>query len=255
MRNRFKPVLKNAARAVVILSSVATTSAYALDKIYDPYVNKGEAEIEYSGYRTSDSDKTKNDAQGHEIEFGYAWTDYWELEFSGIFERGPDQPMQMNGAQIENKFQLFEPGEMWADAGLLLSYTRALHENDADSLEVKLLVQKDIGKFSSLANIGLEQGIGDENRGGPDFTFLWNNRYRMNEYFQPGIEIQSDFGQTNVHEHFNQQQQLVGPSAYGKLFGGKELGDVGYEAAYLFGVTNASPSGAARLMLEYEMHF
>ena len=255
MNGKYQSQLKVAACVAGLAFALNASSAKAIDKLYDPYVNKGEVEIEYSGFRTSDTDKAKNNEQAHELEFGYAFTDYWELELTGGFDRSSDQPMKMDSVEAENKFQITQPGEMWMDVGALVTYVHALHVGDPDSIEAKLLLQKDFGKFSSLANIGLEQGFGNDNDGGPDFTVLWNNRYRLNEYFQPGIEIQSDFGKTNVHEKFNDQEHYVGPSAYGKLFGGNGYGDIGYEAAYLFGVTGASPNSAARLMLEYETHF
>lgn len=163
--------------------------------------------------------------------------------------------MKMDSLEFENKFQLYQPGTMWLDTGILLSYAHALHEGDPDALEAKLLLQKNIGRYKSLMNIGLEQGIGHDNHGGPDVSLLWNNRYRYNQYFEPGIEIQSDFGQTNQHEKFGDQEHFIGPSVYGELFDTPKYGEIRYQAAYLFGVTSASPTSAARLTLEYGIHF
>ncbi len=246
---------KNAASKVVAAALaiffIFPHSASALDKIHKPYVNKGELEIEYSGSRTSDGGKEKNNIQGHELAVAYGLTDYYQAELSTGYDRESGSPVKLEEVELENKFQFAEPGEMWMDSGLLVSYIHATHKHEPDAIAAKLLLQKDFGKFSSLANIGLEQEIGDNRKiGGPDMSLIWNNRYRYNEHFQPGIELQSNFGQTNTNTAFHDQEHYIGPSAFGRITNGFK-----YEAAYLVGVTKASPDTAARILLEYEIYF
>ncbi|MDE2029801.1 MAG: hypothetical protein KGI97_04460, partial [Alphaproteobacteria bacterium] len=126
----------------------------------------------------------------------------------------------------------------------------SLHSDDADTIEAKLLLQKQAGHFLNRANIGIEQGVGPHAGGGPDRVFLWSTRYLYTAKFNPGFEIQSDFGKPNERLSFDQQQHYAGPAAYGELFH-----NVKYEAAYLFGVSQGAAQSAVRLQLEYEMYF
>lgn len=224
--------------------------AFAVDKIYAPVVNKGEAEIEYNFSRTFDGDGSKNDAQDHEIELGYTPTDRWATELTMAVSREPGEDTKVDAFEWENVIQFWEQGAKWIDAGVLLTYGHAVHHDDADAVEAKLLLEKQWGKFLHVVNIGGEQEVGRNAAGGPDLSFAWNGRYLYNLHFQPGLEFQSDFGQDNALQHFNTQEHYVGPAAYGEIVGGFK-----YEAAWLKGISSAAADSAMRLKLEYESVF
>lgn len=233
-----------------LLAVVCSTPSWALDEIYSPNVEQGEVSLEYNGSRTFDSSSAKNDAQEHEVALEYGVNSRWEVEGSAGFEKDPDGNVELEDYEIENRLQFVEQGQYWLDSGILVAFDDATHKADADNLEVKLLLQKDIGRITSTANIGFDQAVGKNATGGPDYVFLWNTRYRYSELVQPGLEIQSDLGQGQTLQHFSQQQQYVGPALWGRLFG-----NVHYETAYLFGASQASAQSAARVLVEYEMHF
>ena len=111
------------------------------------------------------------------------------------------------------------------------------------------MLEKDFGKFTSMANIGMELDMGrDSNPDGPEYALAMNTRYRWLEAFEPALELQSTFGHGDTVNHFDQQEHYIGPAAFGKLFG-----NVKYEAAYLLGFSQAASQGAARIKLKYEM--
>ncbi|HEU5047529.1 MAG TPA: hypothetical protein VFT64_06775 [Rickettsiales bacterium] len=227
-------------------------AAHAIDgKVYSPDVVKGEAEIEYAGTDTFDSDKSKNAIQEHQFSVGYAPTDFWATEvYFATFERGPGQPIDYTANEFENIFQLTPQGKYWLDAGILASYHFAAKADAADSVELKLLLQKDIGPITAIANIGAEREVGSHAEAGNDISSAINARYRWKDYFQPGLELQSGYGKLGDRASYNQQEQYLGPIAYGQIIPGLK-----YEAGYFAGISTASASSAMRLKLEYEMFF
>lgn len=235
-----------------LFTLLCSTPSWALDEIYSPNVEPGELAFEYNGSRTFDHDSSKNNEQEHELALEYGVNNRWEVEASAGFEKDPDANVKFDDIEIENRFQFFEQGAHWLDSGLLVAYDQAMRHADSNSLEVKLLLQKDVGRFTNTANIGFEQNVGKNSTGtgGPDYVFLWSTRYRYSELVEPGFEIQSDFGQHEQLRHFDEQEHYVGPALYGRLFG-----NVHYETAWLFGVSDASAQSAGRALLEYEMHF
>jgi hypothetical protein len=229
-----------------------TSPALALDEIYSPNAEPGELGMEYSGNRTFDNHADKNNVQGHALTLEYGLTDRLMVEVSDEFAKNPGGGIKMQDGELQGRYQFFEQGEMWADSGLLAAYHVSAQSHAPDSAEIKLLLQKDIGWTTSMANIRFSQDIGrySAHTGGPDYVFLWNTRWRYNEYFQPGVEVQSDLGQRSELRHFNAQEHYIGPAVYGRLFG-----NVKYQAAWLAGVSNASAQSAARVLVEYEMRF
>src|SRR5262245_9836463 len=115
-------------------------SAYAGEKLYDPYVEEGEWELEYFGTRTFDNANTVNNGQAHEMSVGYGINSWWKTEFTGAFEKEPQSSAKFDSVEWENRFQLTERGEYWVDAGVQLAYVYTPQENHPDALEGKLLL-------------------------------------------------------------------------------------------------------------------
>ncbi len=243
--------LRTPVSAAFILLMLARP-ALALDpKVYSPDVVKGEMELEYAGDRTFDSDKSKNDLQENQFSVGYGLTDYWSAElYYAEFGRGPGQPQDFTANEFENIFQFWPAGKYWLDAGLLASYHLAAKQGDADSVEMKLLLQKDVDRFTAIVNVGGERQVGASAVPGNDLSSAANVRYRWLEYFQPGIEWQAGYGTWGARSSFNRQEHYLGPVAYGSIVPGLK-----YEVGYFAGVSSTAASSAARLQLEYEIYF
>ncbi|MDI7776533.1 hypothetical protein [Asticcacaulis sp. EMRT-3] len=237
------------ALAILGIGAVLAFPALAIDKVYSPNVVKGEVELEYAGSQGFSRDPNKNNAQSHEFEFEYTPTDHIKLELEGSYQRAPGEALKLDAREIGGIYQPFETGEKWADVSLKLMYVKAAQRGDSDAIEAKLLVEKQVGHFLNRANIGFEQPIGAHG-GQADRVILWNTRYLLNEHFNPGFEVQSDFGTASEGKSFNTQQHYAGPGVYGTIVPGLK-----YEAVYYFGLSKPTARNAARVLLEYEKYF
>jgi hypothetical protein len=224
---------------------------YAADKIYSPYVTPDELEIEYFGSRSDE------DAQKQQFSIGYGVNEYWKTELYGKFAKDSGDNLKFDAWEWENIFQLTERGDYMVDVGAALSYEWTPQSNHADAIEARLILAKDIDKTSHILNINGEKQVGSGPREQLEGKVLWSSRYNYMREFDPGFEVESDFGELKHMGSFDNQKHYFGPSAYGKL--PLHLTDKGdalkYRVAYLFGVSDAADDGQAIVQLEYELHF
>lgn len=232
------------------LAITTSSPALAVSSLQSPNVHKGEFEIEYSGSTTFDGNPGQDGETEHEIEFEYGLTDRISLELEGEIVSEPGEPTIYEGTGFGATFQFFEQGENWVDTGLELTYGFAAHDGDADTIAAQLLLEKQTGNLVHLANFRLRQEIGEDASGGLSQRLLWNSRYLYSQYFEPGIELQSNFGRTNENRSFDEQEHFIGPAAYGRVADHWK-----YEVAYYRGISNSAPDNAARIKLEYEFYF
>lgn len=232
-------------------------SANAAERLYYPYVSKGEMELEYFGSRSVDGDSGKDNKQKHQFSAGYGVNDWWKTEFYGKFGKAPEDKLTFNEWEWENIFQLTGRGEHWLDAGASLAYEWSPQSDHADAIEARLLFAKDLNKTSHTLNMIAEKQVGSGPREALEGKLLWGSRYIYSPYFEPGFEIESDFGELKRAGSFDDQKHYIGPAAYGKI-GLRQTGKGGalkYRAGYLFGVSDAASDGQAIIQLEYEMYF
>ena len=232
-----------------------TKPAYAVLKVYDPYVEKGEWELEARGSVDFDNNATKDNLQKQKYALGYGVTDWWFTEVYGEWEKerndnGEDLDFAFTEVEWENKFQLTEPGEYPVDVGFLVEYEISAEDKHADNLEWKILLDKTIGKVGNIANISFEHQVGGGHTNETGAGFAWSSRYRLDPRFEPGFEYHADFGGLNEGKTFDEQTHRMGPALYGKL--GKHMK---YDVGYLFGLSDAAPQGTFKWILEFEQRF
>lgn len=226
-------------------------------KVYSPYVEKGETEIEYQGYRTFDSDSAKDNEQKNKLGLGYGVTDYWATEIYGIWKKSPGGNTHFDATEWENRFQLTERKAYFVDLGFLIEYEHARdRQNDADELAFGPLLAKDIGRTTTTANFIFERQLGANGASGVAFAYRLQERWRLYETFEPAIEAYGEFGDVRNFESPNRQKHMVGPVAQGTFRNlGLLPGKLKYNVGYLFGVTSATASGTLKSVIEYEVRF
>ncbi len=233
--------------------------AYADKEVYSPFVEKGEWEIETKGLYDMDHSKDKNAVQEYKNAIGYGVTDRWATEFYGEFERQPQEDgdenttissVKFTNIEWENRYQLTEQGKYWLDAGLYFAYEIPMREKDPGKIEGKILLEKSVEQFTHKVNIIFNKEVGGGTTEETTAGFAWSSRYRLSQYFQPGIEYWVDFGELRKHLPYNEQSHQVGPAFYGHL-----TPHIKYDVGYLFGISKAAPAGELKWILEYELRF
>lgn len=246
-------------RLILALAAALTAfPAHAIDKIYSPYVDAGEWELEYFGHRSNDSDRSKDNAQTHEFSVEHGVNDWWQTELYGIWSKDAGENVDFEAVEWENIFQFTEKGEYWLDTGATLAYEWTPESSEPDTIEARFLVAKDIGETSHVFNLLLEKEVGSGPKESLEAGLFWSSRYNLNPYFQPGFEIQSELGKVSDAGEFDTQEHYIGPVAYGTIpfeMEGNKIEGLQYRAGYLFGFSNGASTGQAVLQLEYELEF
>lgn len=241
----------------LLIIALAPLPAYAVNKLYSPYVEQGELELEYFGSRSVDGQAAKDDAQKQQFAIGYGVTNYWLTEIYAKYKKAPQENLAFDSWEWENIFQLTERGEYWLDVGASLAYEYTPQSNSADAIEARLLLAKDIEDTSHVLNIKLEKQVGAGPKDGLEGALIWSSRYNYSPMFQPGFEINSDFGELERTGPFKDQEHHIGPAAYGKIpLNFTDRADaLKYRIGYLFGISDAASQGEAVFQVEYELHF
>ncbi len=228
--------------------------AHATKKVYSPIVEKGELEIEARGSYDVDERRDKDDVQKHKYALGYGVSDRWFTEIYGEIERAKnsddeDLDFSFTALSWENRFQLTEQGQLPVDVGVYLEYEASFEDKHPDKLEAKLLLEKSLTDFTHTLNLTLEQQVGrhpSEDLGG---GVAWSSKYRLKEWFMPGFEWHSDFGELAQTVSYQDQKHQLGPVFYGKV------GQIKYDVGYLFGISDAAPKCELKWIMEYEFRF
>ncbi len=235
--------------------TLGARDAHAGFKVYTPYVEVGELEIEYRPSRTIDSDDAKDNEQKHLLGIGYGVTEWWFTEIYAEWEReaGAGEETAFEAFEWENRFQLSNPGEYWADFGLLVEYERTDSGSSPDKIEVALLLAKELGNFDAAYNVVFEREVGGGASDDVEFAHAFQLKYRLDRAFEPGIEVFGEFGAIDDMPSFDEQEHYAGPIVEGTL----PLGDSGlklkYNAGYLFGISDGAEDGVVKAIIELEV--
>ncbi len=221
----------------LILPATVLADGIVVNKIYDPYVQPLETEIEW---RIVDQrDDTRPDVQKQSLGFGRSLSDRWAAEVYAIASKGGGESLSVNAFELEAKWQLTEQGEYAADWGLLFELEREIESNSWEA-STQLLAVRDLGRTTVTANLGLIYEWGERVQNEIETTFRVQARYRLKESFEPSIEL-----------HVGQDTTALGPSFSGlvRVADGKKLR---WELGLFAGISEKSPDQILKANLEFE---
>jgi hypothetical protein len=231
------PVRIIGAATVVLISLAAQADGIVVDRIYDPYVQPLETEIEWRAIFQSDDDLL--DVQKHSFGVGRALSDRWALELYAIGSKVSGDSFSIDAFELEAKWQISEQGEFAFDWGMVFEIERE-YDDDIWEASATLISSRDFGRWTGTANLSLiyESGSGIDD----EFETALNvqTRYRLKESFEPAIEL-----------HMGQDTTALGPAMTGlyRLSPGKKLR---WEAGVFWGLNDESPDQTVKLNLEFE---
>lgn len=223
----------------LLLAGNAYGDGNAVDKIYHPYVDALEQELEWRAIYQDDQPGEEDDKQLHRFSYGRAFGDRWFGEIYLTGERSDDTGFKLEAYEVEAKWQLTEQGEYWADWGMLFELEKESHE-DIWEASTGVLVEKEWGRWSGTANFLVSQEWGADIDDELESTLGLQARYRLSRWLEPAIEFYS-----------GQDTRALGPVAMGDIRTGIRR-NLHWEIGLLFGLDDESANNTLRALLEYE---
>jgi hypothetical protein len=224
---------------ICVLLILPTSALAGVGKVYEPYVNALEQEVEY---RTLYDDGNSGDPR-HSLKqvagYSFGIADGLAVEISGSRYSITDGANEFRSSEVEVFWQLTEQGEYDSDWGVAFALERN-HINNYWETSSKLLFAHDFAQTSLILNAGLNyswgSGVSNEYEAEVRGAYVW--RYSQN--FSPSFEF-----------HTSESLTAIGPMLGGKyrLAPGKAIM---WKAGVLLGLDHFSPNNALKFELEYE---
>ncbi|MEH6617433.1 MAG: hypothetical protein V7699_06315 [Porticoccus sp.] len=210
-----------------------------VDKIYHPYVDALEQEIEWRAIHQDDQPGAEDNLQLHRFGYGRAIGERWFGEIYLIGKKSDDAEFKIEAYELEAKWQITEQGEYSADWGLLFELEKEAHESIWE-FSTGILVEKEWGQWSSTANLVLTQEWGSDIEDEIESSAGLQVRYRLSRWLEPALEFYS-----------GEDTQAIGPVLMGNINTGIRQ-NLHWETGIIFGIDEDSPNTTLRALIEYE---
>jgi hypothetical protein len=217
----------------------ARADGTSIDKIYHPYVQALEREVELRSSLEDGSNAVSDDRQTWRLGYGQSLAENWFGELYLIAEQNSDQSMALSKYEAEALWQATEQGEYPVDAGLLFEFEKS-RSTDSKELSTTLLLEREWGQWTGTANLRALYETGTAVRHELEPGIALQLRYRYAMQFEPALE------------YYNSQNILgLGPAMLGdvRLGEGRRLH---WESGLIVGIGKQTPNRTLRLLLEYE---
>jgi len=214
-----------------VLPSLSFADGGVVDKVYHPYVQPLETEIEW---RMISAD----DEQLYRLGLGKSLSDRLFVEVY-LIAKDEQNHLALEAFEIEAKIQLTEQGEYDVDWGLLFELEKEQHD-DTWEASSGVLMEKEWGKWTGTANAHIIYEWGNEVDDELESLLALQARYRYSRAIEPAIEFYS-----------GENGQAMGPVILGDIRL-DHANKLHWEAGSIFRLGDKGPSNTWRFLMEYE---
>ena len=236
-----KAPLENIALLIVSLSNCAYLYAdgSTIDKVYHPYVQLLETEIEYRSRYQNDDDIDLDDQQQHRFGIGRSLSDQLFAEIYVIGENSAESDLKLTAIEAELKVQLTEQGEYDNDWGLMFELER---ETDANLWEASttLIAAHEWSRWITTVNLSLHYEWGKDINNEFETSLAAQLRYRYSQALEPAFEFYIGEDTLGLGPVFTGVQGLAGRR---KLL---------WEFGVIAGLDDSTPDTTWKFNIEYE---
>lgn len=226
--------------AIATLSPlIARADGSVVDKVYHPYVDAMESEIEFRSLFQNLPSASGLPRNVQQLSWGASVGQALFAEAKIVGSKPQTAGFELSAVEVELKWQLTEQGEYAADWGMLFEYEQGI-EQDINEVTVGVLAEKELGRWSSTANLFLISEWGDAIESEFETALGLQARYRYSRLFEPAVEF-----------YLGQDTVGFGPVVIGRANIGMRR-SLSWEIGALAGLSDKSPNSTFRLLLEYE---
>jgi len=207
----------------------AYADGLAIDKVYHPYVQQQEIEIEWRAISVDGEQK-------HRLGVGKSLSDRFFVEGYLITSNNENS---LDAYELEAKWQLTEQGEYEYDWGVIAELEKDRYDDNWE-FATGVLIEKEWGRWVGTANLWAVYEWGDTIQDELESKLALQARYRYSRYFEPALELYS-----------GQYTRGIGPVIMGDLRFGKGR-KLHWETGTIIGLDKTTPNNTWRFLTEFE---
>lgn len=122
----------------------------------------GHAEMEsYTEFSQVETDSGSHSSAQLQMEYEVGMNDHFDVGIYQVFKQGPESPLSYEGFKLRLRYRIGEKGLLPMDPLIYLEYKDNQNFDDT-TLETKLILARDFGKFNLALNPVLEFEFKDE---------------------------------------------------------------------------------------------
>jgi len=250
----------------IIMAGVAPAHAQVDPWEFEVYpyatLSRGTLEVETNnavvanGHSNGGSGTAKGSFKSHgmwynQYEITYGFTDRLEAAFYLQCARPNANSFWYAGSKYRVRGRVRDEGEFPVDLGWYaeLEWHKTPQFDDSDlELELRPILEKDIGRFSVIANPIFEKSlVGAGHNQGFEFGYRNGVYYAWSSYLSPGVEFYGGIGLLDDSDPLSRQQHYIFPVVWGHLPFGTE-----YNLGPGFGLTRGSDRVLVKFNFELE---